>query len=73
MPSSRDRRLDRFEALANAVAGIVLSMIAVHLLWPLFGWQASHSQAAGVTAVFFALSIARSYVLRRLFRRLGQR
>ena len=57
------------EAVTNAVAGLLISWVAVRVLWPLFGWPVSGGQAWAVTAIFFALSFARSYVLRRLFRR----
>jgi len=62
--------IDGVEALTNAAVGLAVSALAVLLLWPLFGWQASAPQAAGVSAVFFALSAARAYALRRLFRRM---
>lgn len=61
------------EAVANAVAGLLISWVAVRLLWPLFGWPVSGGQAWIVTAVFFLLSLVRSYVLRRLFRRAEER
>mgnify|MGYP005864200969 CR=1 FL=1 len=64
------RRLDAMEAVANAVAGLVISAAAVQIVWPMFGWQASAEQSAAVAALFFALSTARSYVLRRIFRRI---
>lgn len=59
---------DATEAIANAAGGLIVSALAVQALWPLFGWQASAPQSAAVAAVFFALSAARSYALRRLFR-----
>ena len=62
------RRLDGLESAANAIAGLAISATAVQLLWPLFGWQTSPTQSIGVAAVFFVLSTARSYGLRRIFR-----
>ena len=64
------RRLDGMEAAANAVTGLAISATAVKLLWPLFGWQSTIEQSSMVAAVFFFLSTARSYVLRRIFRRM---
>jgi len=64
------RRIDGLEAAANAVAGLAISATAVQVLWPVFGWQTSPTQSIGVAAVFFVLSTARSYVLRRIFRRM---
>jgi hypothetical protein len=65
-------RIDALEAIANAVAGLALSVAAVQVLWPVFGWPVTAGQSVAVSAIFFALSVARGYVLRRLFRRLGK-
>jgi alanyl-tRNA synthetase len=43
----------------------------VQIAWPLFGWHVTASQSAGVAALFFCLSTARGYVLRRIFRRMN--
>ena len=59
-------RLDAAEALANAAIGLVVSWAAT---WAVLGF--SPVQSVGVTAMFFALSTARQFVLRRLFRRWG--
>jgi len=64
------RRIDGLEAAANAVAGLVISMAAVQIAWPMFGWQATVEQSSMVAGLFFILSTARAYVLRRIFRRL---
>lgn len=58
--------LDAAEALTNAIIGLALSWSVTH--W-LLGF--SPSASAGITALFFALSFARAFVLRRLFRRLA--
>lgn len=56
---------DLAEVLANAVVGLAVSWAAT---WAVLGF--SPVQSVGVTAMFFALSTARQFVLRRLFRRL---
>lgn len=68
---SRAYRMDAAEALTNAIAGLVVSWLAVVTLFPLFGWTVSAGGAAGVSALFFGISTARNYVVRRVFRRLG--
>ena len=67
------RRRDRAEAVANAALGLCISYAAVRLLWPLFGWPVTNGQGWAVTAIFFGLSLARSYALRRLFRAMEAR
>ena len=63
------KALDAAEGLANATIGLGLSVLAVQAAWPLFGWEATLSQSLAVTALFWALSVARTYALRRVFRR----
>ena len=53
------------EALANATIGFAVSWAATHFV---LGYTAT--AGLGVTLMFFCLSFARSYVLRRIFARL---
>jgi len=57
---------DLAEVLANAIVGLAVSWAAT---WAVLGF--SPVQSVGVTAMFFALSTARQFVPRRLFRRLA--
>ena len=57
---------DLAEVLANAIVGLAVSWAAT---WAVLGF--SPVQSVGVTVLFFALSTARQFVLRRLFRRWG--
>jgi len=57
-------RIDVLEALSNAAIGFVISWAAT--FW-ILGYSAGGSIL--VTAMFFALSFSRAYILRRLFRR----
>ena len=60
--------MDAIEAVTNATLGLIISILAVYLLWPLFGWVATPSQSFIVTAIFWALSTIRAYAIRKLFR-----
>jgi len=60
--------MDALEATTNAVLGLALSVLAVWLVFPLFGWAVTLKSNLAVTGLFFGLSWARSYALRRLFR-----
>lgn len=55
--------MDALEALSNAVLGAVLSVL---ITWLILGF--TPVQSTGITAMFFGVSTARSYALRRLFR-----
>lgn len=59
---------DKIEAIANAVVGLAISYALVASLRALGLWDA---HAVWVTLVFFTASVARSYGLRRMFRRIG--
>ncbi len=60
--------MDGIEAITNATVGLAVSVLAVWALWPVFGWEASPGQSVAVTGLFWALSAARTYAIRRLFR-----
>lgn len=57
---------DATEALANALIGLMVSWAAT---WVVLGYGPAKS--AAITAMFFALSFTRAFILRRLFRRLA--
>lgn len=64
-------RLDAIEAVTNAAVGLAVSIAAVHAVWPLMGWPVTGGQSLAVSLLFFALSTARAFVLRRVFRAIG--
>lgn len=51
----------------NVVIGYGINFIANLLVLPLFGFDVSPAQAAGMGIIFTFISIGRSYVLRRVF------
>lgn len=55
--------MDAYEALANALIGLLVSWAATAFV---LGY--TPVQAVGVTLMFFGLSFGRSYLLRRVFR-----
>lgn len=60
-------KLDTLEALTNAVVGLLVSWAATFFI---LGYSAAGSVA--VTAMFFVISFARAWVLRRIFRGLDK-
>jgi hypothetical protein len=61
------------EAAMNVVAGYVLALVTQWLVYPLFGIVTTLSTDAVIAGVFTAVSLARSYLLRRLFESLAWR
>lgn len=58
--------MDAAEALANAAIGLVVSWV---LTLTVLGYDPA--QSAAITAMFFAASFTRAWVLRAVFRRWG--
>jgi len=68
---SQSRRLSIIEAVTNVVVGYALAVITQIILFPLFGLHASLGDNLAIGSVFVGVSLIRSFVLRRLFNRLG--
>jgi len=68
---SQSRRLAIIEAVTNVVVGYALAVITQIILFPLFGLHASLGDNLAIGSVFVGVSLIRSFVLRRLFNRLG--
>lgn len=48
-------------------AGFLISLAAAPIVYPIFGHSFSMAQNVGITLVFTVLSLARGYLVRRLF------
>lgn len=59
--------MSALEAFANAAIGLLISWAVTFFLLPFWGLTPSAGQSAGITLVYFGISFARSYVLRRAF------
>jgi hypothetical protein len=55
------------EAVTNIVVGYGLAVLTQIIVFPLFGFHASLSENLLIGGLFTAISLVRSYVLRRLF------
>jgi hypothetical protein len=61
--------IDAAEAFTNATIGLAVSWAATfYLLPPLFGIAPTAGQSAGITALFFVISFARNWIIRKAFR-----
>ena len=63
----QSRRMSVIEAIANVAVGYGLAVLTQILVFPMFGLRAPLADNLALGAVFTAISLARSYVLRRLF------
>ena len=57
------------EATANVVVGYVLAIATQIIVFPLFGLDAALGEHLAIGMAFIGVSLARSYLLRRLFER----
>lgn len=73
MNSAQTRRGSLAEALANVLFGWAVNVLANLVILPAFGLPVTAAQAAGIGVAFAGVSLARSYVLRRLFNRFSER
>ena len=55
------------EVVINVAIGWVIATITQFVIFPMFGIQITFSQQLGISAIFTAVSIVRSYVIRRWF------
>jgi hypothetical protein len=55
------------EAAANVVLGYVLAIVTQLVVFPWFGIAAAFHEHLAIGVVFVGVSLARSYLLRRVF------
>lgn len=63
----QSRRVSLLEALVNIAVGVSVAYAGNAILLPLVGIEISPAQNLKITAGFTALSLVRSYALRRAF------
>ena len=63
----QSRLMSLVEAAANVAVGYTVAVFTQMLVFPLFGLVTSFGQNLAIGLVFTAVSIVRSYSLRRLF------
>jgi len=66
----QSKRNSAFEAATNVAIGYLVSVLANVLILPLFGYNVTIGDSFAIGLAFTMVSLARSYVLRRLFNRL---
>ena len=61
------RTMSLIEAATNVVVGYVLAIATQLAVFPVFGIEAAFGEHLAIGLAFVVVSLARSYVLRRLF------
>ena len=61
-----------FEAMSNVAIGYFVSVMANILILPIFGYEVTIADSFGIGIAFTLVSLARSYVLRRIFNKVDK-
>ena len=67
---AQSRVMSLIEATTNVVVGYVLAIATQLVVFPLFGLEAALGEHMAIGTAFVAVSLARGYLLRRLFERI---
>lgn len=63
----QSRLMSLLEAITNVAIGYILAIITQIVVFPWFGLEATLGEHLAIGSVFVAVSLARGYLLRRLF------
>lgn len=63
------RRMSLFEVCVSVAVGYVVAVVVTLIVLPVFDYDVSTGDAAGISAVFTAASVLRGYLVRRFFER----
>jgi hypothetical protein len=67
---TQSRTMSFVEAAANVVVGYALAIATQVVVFPLFGLEVALGEHLAIGLAFLGVSLARGYLLRRLFERL---
>lgn len=65
----QSRTMSFIEAVTNVVVGFALAVLTQVLVFPVFGIAVTFDQNVSIAVIFTLVSLARGYVLRRVFNR----
>lgn len=67
----QSRQMSMIESISNVVVGFGVSLLANITVLPLFGYSPGLADATFIGIIFTAISLVRSYLMRRLFNWIG--
>lgn len=67
---SQSRRFSALEAVTNVIVGYGVNFAANLIIFPQYGWELSLTTNLEIGAIYTVISLARSYVLRRIYNRI---
>jgi hypothetical protein len=63
----QSKKHSALESITNVVVGLVVSILTQMILFPALNIPVTFNQNLVITLVFFVLSFARGYIIRRIF------
>jgi hypothetical protein len=63
----QSRLMSLIEAITNVIVGYALAVVTQIIVFPWFGLEAALGEHMAIGTAFVAVSLVRSYLLRRLF------
>lgn len=67
---TQSRRMSLIESATNVVVGYALAIVTQIVVFPWFGLETGLQEHLSIGLAFVGVSLARGYVLRRIFERL---
>jgi hypothetical protein len=67
---TQSRRMSLIESATNVIVGYVLAIVTQIVVFPWFGLETGLQEHLSIGLAFVGVSLARGYVLRRIFERL---
>lgn len=65
----QSRIMSAVESISNVLIGYLVSVAANVIVLPMFGYNVTIADSFAIGLAFTAISLARSYILRRVFNR----
>lgn len=69
---TQSRRMSLVEAVSNVAIGYGVALCAQIVVFPMFGMTVSIGDNLAIGAIFTAVSLVRSYAVRRMFNSIGR-
>ena len=63
----QSKKHSALESITNVVVGLLISIIAQMIIYPILNISVTFNHNLIITFVFFVLSFARGYIIRRIF------
>ena len=63
----QSKRESMIESLTSTTIGIIIGIVLNLTILPMFGYPVSLSDSLWISLIFTAISVVRSYVVRRIF------